>query len=84
MKIDKLQEKRNNLIGLKNCYGDVIKAEEPEIVSSSSYDTELTFDSGAKNVRWKANCAKPRAKQNYYQSDNNNLMTVADYDEKYN
>lgn len=62
---------RYNLLGLRNRDGVVVKAEDPDVQSSNSYDTELTFDSGLCGVRWLSHDTK---KMNYYQSDDYNLV----------
>ena len=62
---------RHKLLGLTNIHGTVIAIDDPEIQSSSSYDSELTFDSGYHGVRWDARGGK--GKQSYYQSDDHNL-----------
>ena len=58
------------LIGMHNIYGTVVSVCLPKVVSSNSYDCELTFDSGVTGVRWDASSFK---KMSYYQSNEYNL-----------
>ena len=70
---ERLNKARAYLIGCKNIYGTVVDTKQPEYISSDNYDTILIFDDGFK-VRWKAICINPLNKQDYYQSNEHNLI----------